>query len=141
MGESMAKVLEFSVRTTTPDAPEAIREAVEKAFGVSLSEGDYDEVPGYVTGLLGMTLGLFYWGNDILLETRIEDRRFLREPGQDPLDVVRISEAVADMLTILGPYRWRTATDEDRAHDQRFADEFDRRMAGHDPSDTWLDDV
>lgn len=136
----MTKVLEFSVRTTTPGSLEEVRESVESSLSIELTEGEYDDVDAYVGTLLGMKVGLYGWGNDYLLETRIEDLRFLEAAEQARLDVVRVSEPVANMLTILGPFTWRVASEADLEHDSKFADEYERRMAGYDPSTTWLDD-
>ncbi|MFD8710503.1 hypothetical protein ACFV0W_24350 [Streptomyces anulatus] len=133
----MAKVLEFSVRTTTRQPLEEVRKSVESAFGFSFSEGEYEEVPAYVHTSLGMTIGLFQWGSDFLLETRIEDIRFLEAAEVKPLDVARISEPIADTLTIIGPFRWRIASDEDLAKDEKFAEELEKRMAAESDPRNW----
>jgi hypothetical protein len=119
------EVLEFSVRTSADASLEEVRDAVEAAFNLRFAEGEFEDNPGYLCKLLGMQVGLFPWAGVIVLESRIEDRRFLGDAKAGRIEIVQISKAVADMLTILGPYDWRVATDEDLAEDLRFDEERD----------------
>ncbi|MFD7491460.1 hypothetical protein ACFV8T_03435 [Streptomyces sp. NPDC059832] len=133
----MAKVLEFSIRTTVKESLEEVRKSVEGAFNCQFIEGEYDEIDAYVAVFLGMNVGLFQWGGDFILDTRIEDLRFLEAAEKKRLEVVRISDAVADTLNILGPFKWRVATDEDLARDAKFADEMEQRMAAENIIPPW----
>jgi len=137
----MSQVLKFSVRTSTDDSLDEVRKAVESAFNLKFSEGEYDRVPAYVSNILGMTVGLFQWGDDYLLETTIEDLRFLDAAQKEPLEPVRVSESVANMLSIVGPYKWRVATPEDVAKDRAFGEELDREMTEDATPPPWADDI
>lgn len=135
------KVLEFSVRTSDTASVEEVRDAVAAALNVTFTEGEFEIIDAYVTEFLGMLVGLFPWGDDIRVMTRIEDRRFLTAAKENGgLEPVRISEAVADMLTITTPYAWRVPTAEDMARDEEYSEEYDRMMAEDGAPPSWLDD-
>ncbi|GLY40041.1 hypothetical protein Amsp01_060640 [Amycolatopsis sp. NBRC 101858] len=135
----MPKVLEFSVRTRASDSLDDVRKSIEGAFNIKFAEGEYEFAPAYVSNLLGMIVGLFQWGEDYLLETRIEDIRFLEAAEKRRLEPVRVSEPVANMLTIIGPYKWRIATPEDEAKDRAIGEELDRQQLDDEAPPTWGD--
>lgn len=137
----MSPVLEFSVRTSTPDPFDDVRRCVEKAFNREFADGEYELVPAFVSRVLGMTIGLYRWGPDYLLESRIEDLRFLAAAEKKRLVPVTISAPVANMLSIVGPYRWRVATAEDEARDRVVAAELDELMLEDEGPPSWFDGV
>jgi hypothetical protein len=124
----MTSVLQFSVRTTTSESFETVLRLVEGALNIKFREDEFEGSPAYTSNLLGMKVGLFMWANDYVLESRIEDSRFLDSAKRGRLKAVGISEVVADMLTILGPFSWRVATGEDIKQDERFAAKVDREL-------------
>ncbi|GLZ81093.1 hypothetical protein Afil01_59000 [Actinorhabdospora filicis] len=136
----MKKVLEFSVRTTTSASAEEVCEAVSAALNVRFAEGKYEIIDAYVADFLGMRVGLFGWGADILLDSRLEDRRFLTAANQGGLVPVDIAEAIADMLTVMTPYSWRVPSDADLAADEEYSEEYDRLSAEDNAPPSWLDD-
>ncbi|MGW5354622.1 hypothetical protein ACWERV_29410 [Streptomyces sp. NPDC004031] len=133
----VVKVLEFSVRANASESFGRVRNAVEQALNLTFEEGEFEDVPALVANSLGMHIGLFKWGESYLLESRIEDVRFLEAAERKPLEVVRVSEAFADMLTTLGPVRWRVATEADLIEDRAYGDELDRQIADDEGAPPW----
>ncbi|MFI0724420.1 hypothetical protein [Streptomyces sp. NPDC021224] len=133
----MVKVLEFSVRANASEPFARVRNVVEQALGLTFEEGEFEDVPALVANSLGMHIGLFKWGEFYLLESRIDDVRFLEAAERKPLEVVRVSEAFADMLTTLGPVRWRVATEADLIEDRAYGDELDRQIADDEGAPPW----
>ncbi|MFJ8602291.1 hypothetical protein ACIREM_26970 [Streptomyces shenzhenensis] len=137
----MTKVLEFSVRTSAEKSLDQVLHSVEKALNLTFTEGEFEEGPAYIAKSLGMSIGLFRWGEDYLLETRIEDPRFLEAAEENPLEVARISETVADVLTVLGPSPWRVTTDTDHVKDREVGDKLDRQFTDDAGPPPWAEYV
>ncbi|MGW4731706.1 hypothetical protein ACWEQC_21515 [Streptomyces shenzhenensis] len=137
----MTKVLEFSVRTSAEKSFDQVLHSVEKALNLTFTEGEFEEGSAYTAKSLGMSIGLFRWGKDYLLETRIEDPIFLEAAEENPLEVVRISETVADVLSVLGPISWRVATYADLAKDREVGDELDRQFTDVTGPPPWAENV
>ncbi|MFC9430105.1 hypothetical protein [Streptomyces sp. NPDC056987] len=135
------KVLEFSVRTSTEQSVEELRERLEESLGCHFSEGEYEEVPAFVTEFFGMRVALYRWGDDYLLESSIEDIRFLEAAERDPLEPVRISQAVADTLTILGAGEWRISSPADIAKDNAYGEQLEQRYLDAEGPPPWADET
>ncbi|MFH8472087.1 hypothetical protein [Streptomyces sp. NPDC018000] len=134
------KVLEFSVRTSSSAPMEEVRELLEGAFGCKFTEGEYERIPAFTTHTLGMQIGLFYWGGDYLLESRIADQAFLNVSLGEGLESICISEAVANTLTILGAGEWRVPSDADVEKDSEYAEEMEQRFLNENEPPSWASD-
>lgn len=126
----MPKVLKFAVRTSVSSRQyHRVRESVERAMNLTFSPGEYEDAEADVAKWLGMTVALFRWGDDYLLESTPEHRGLLHPAARKSHEQLTISEALAHHLTVLGPFHWRTPTEADLTADRAHADALDRRSA------------
>lgn len=133
--------LEFSVRTSAQQPYGAVRTSVAEAMNLTFTEGEHDLVDADVAPWLGMAVALFRWADAYLLESRIEDPRFLPPTTTAPLEPHRISAPLATHLTALGPFPWRPTTESDLRTDREYGARLDRALAEDSGAPPWADRI
>jgi hypothetical protein len=121
-------VLGFSLRNTEDGSASVLVERVGHALGISLTSGEYQQLPAWVATAFGMSIALFRWGGPddtmlSVLEGEVTDPAFVVFPGKviHPAERLDISDAVADVLEVRGAGSWHRPTPKELAAHTRYS--------------------
>lgn len=121
-------ILHFSVRCNAVIPLADMSNRVAAAVGCKLEKAPYHGITAMHGKLLGMDVALFEWGGSegrtFRFQGDVEDVSFLDFKKQHALSIAAqdISFAVADALTVLTGFAWRTPTPDDIAAEKAYGD-------------------
>lgn len=128
-------ILHFSVRCDAAIPLAEMSDRVADALGCKLEKDSYHQIPATRGKLLGMDVALFEWGGvkgrTFRLQGDVEDISFLDFQQENSLSIAAqdISHAVADALTVLTGFPWRTPTPEDIIAEKVYGDDVEKNFS------------